>query len=230
MTQSKVARVIDFETTGFEPPAEVCEVGVCNVDVETKYIGDWTSWLCRVNSMPPDVRAIHHISKEECDEFKPFNEGRLYDGAAVIVAHNAEFELKFMSPTIPVICTYKAALRVWPDAPTHSNNGLRYWLQDQGKISPVHEKTMPTHRAGPDAYVTAWLFVALLNEGATGREMVRWTKEPKLLSKCPIGKFRGVKWEDVDAGFLTWMMRQEDMDVDLKWNAKREIDRRNNDQ
>jgi len=228
--QSKVARVVDFETTGFEPPAEVCEVGVCNVDVEAKSIGDWTSWLCKVNSMPPDVRAIHHISKEECEKFKPFSEDGLYDGAAVIVAHNAEFELKFMTPTIPVICTYKSALRVWPNASTHSNNGLRYWLQDQGKIDPNHEKTMPTHRAGPDAYVTAWLLVALLNEGATGREMVQWTKEPKLLSKCPIGKFRGAKWCDVDVGFLTWMLKQADMNVDLKSNAKREIDRRNNDQ
>jgi exodeoxyribonuclease X len=227
LTHSKIIRVVDFETTGSEPPAEVCEVGICDVDIDDRSIGDWKSWLCGVQSMPPDVRAIHHISKEDCEGFPPFNQDTLDDDkVSVFVAHNADFELKFFSTPKPVICTYKCALRVWPDAPTHSNNGLRYWLQDQGKITPDHDNTMPTHRAGPDAYVTAWLFVALLNEGVTGKEMVQWTKEPKKLPKCTIGKFRGVPWSDVDAGFLSWMLRQPDMDADLKWNAMQEINRR----
>ena len=86
--------------------------------------------------------------------------------------------------------------------------------------------TMPSHRAGPDAYVTAWLLVALLNAGATGKQMIAWTKEPKLMPKCPLGKFRGKPWPEVDAGFLGWMLRQADMDADLKWNAQRELLRR----
>lgn len=218
-----IARVIDFETTGLEPPFQVCEVGICDVDVDARTVGDYSSWLCGVDVMPPEVRAIHHIDKSECDGKPIFNDIDLYNGATVMVAHNAEFELKFTKPNIPVICTYKAALRVWPDAPSHSNSVLRYWLQDQGKINPDDEKTHPVHRAGPDTYVTAWLLVALLNDGATGKDMVKWTKEPRLLSKCPIGKFRGVVWSDVELGFLNWMVKQVDMDYDLKWNAMREI-------
>ena len=90
-------------------------------------------------------------------------------------------------------------------------------------IAPNNVRTQAAHRAGPDAYVTAWLVVALMNAGATGKQMVEWTKEPKLLSKCTIGKFRGKPWSDVDAGFLGWMLRQPDMDSDLKWNAAREM-------
>ena len=51
-------------------------------------------------------------------------------------------------------------------------------------------------------------------------------KEPRLLPKCPIGKFRGQPWSEVEAGFLGWMLRQESMEEDLKWNARREIARR----
>lgn len=222
-----IARVIDFETTGFEPPFQVCEVGVCDVDVVNKSVGDYKSWLCGVDVMPAEVRAVHHIKKSECDGLPEFGDGDLYDGATVFVAHNAEFELKFTSPNIPVICTYKCALRMWPDAPSHSNSVLRYWLEDQGKIIPDDTQTQPVHRAGPDAYVTAWLLIALLNDGATGKEMVQWSKEPKLLPKCPIGKFRGMPWSDVDDGFLGWMLKQSDMDADLKWNADRELKRRN---
>ena len=84
---------------------------------------------------------------------------------------------------------------------------------------------MPAHRAGPDAYVTAHILKALLSV-TTGREMVAWTKEPRLLPTCPIGKERGKKWPDVDAGFLKWMTEQATMEEDLKWNARREIERR----
>lgn len=228
-----IIRVIDFETTGTEPPAEIIEVGLCDLDLTEKHVGRETHWLCGAEEISPETRAIHHI--RQCDV-----EGRAkFDGAYVMeqaeiskvsafAAHNSEFEMKWLAPHLrmPMICTYKAALRVWPDAPSHSNGALRYWLEDQGKIALDHQRTQPAHRAGPDAYVTAHILLALFNAGATGREMIAWTKEPRLLPKCPLGKFRGLPWSEVEAGFLGWMLRQPTMEADLKWNAEREIERR----
>lgn len=222
-------RVIDFETTGTEPSdgARVCEVGTCDVEINARKIHPPHSWLCFADQMPPQVRAVHHISLAECANADPFDPATMfYDGLSAIAAHNAEFETKFFDSPVPVICTYKAALRVWPDAPSHSNGALRYWLEDAGKIAPDHALTQPAHRAGPDAYVTAHILLALFNAGATGRDMVQWTKEPRLLPTCPLGKFRGTPWPDVEAGFLGWMLRQPTMEEDLKWNAQREIERR----
>ncbi|MDA3887262.1 MAG: exonuclease domain-containing protein [Allgaiera sp.] len=222
-----VIRVIDFETTGTEPPAEVCEVGLCDFDLEAKRIADPVSWLCGVKEMPPEVRAIHQISMDECDGKPTFDPASLVkDGISAVAAHNSDFETKFFTPTIPMICTYKAALRVWPDAPSHSNGALRYWLEDQGLITPDNALTQPAHRAGPDAYTTAYILMALFNAGHTGRQMIAWTKEPRLLPTCPIGKFRGKPWSEVESGFLGWMLRQPTMEDDLKWNAEREIARR----
>lgn len=223
-----IIRVIDFETTGFEPPdAEVCEVGLCDLDTEARAVADARTWLCGVKAMPPEVRAVHHIRLSDCDGLSPFNAEEMFTGKVdAVAAHNADFELRFFDAKVPVICTYKAALRVWPDAPSHSNGALRYWLEDQGIIAPDHDKTQPAHRAGPDAYTTAHILLALLNAGHTGREMVAWTKEPKMLPSCTIGKFKGKPWSEVEDGFLGWMLRQADMDKDLKWNAQREIARR----
>lgn len=222
-----VIRVIDFETTGTEPPAEVCEVGICDVDLEARRVCAPDNWLCGVKEMPPEVRAIHHISLGECANAPPFDPARMFvEPCDAMAAHNAEFETKFFSPSVPVICTYKAALRVWPEAPSHSNGALRYWLEDQGKIAPEHTLTQPAHRAGPDAYVTAHILLALFDAGHTGREMIAWTKEPRLLPRCPLGKFRDKPWSEVEAGFLGWMLRQPTMEADLKWNAEREIARR----
>lgn len=226
-----IIRVIDFETTGTEPPeAEVCEVGTCDLHLEEKRVEIPRAWLCGVKAMPPEVRAIHHISLAECDGEEPFAVDDMFPHIHgmpdAIAAHNSDFELKFFASPVPVICTYKSALRAWPNAPSHSNGALRYWLEDQGLAAPDHALTQPAHRAGPDAYVTAHILLALFNAGHTGREMVAWTKEPKLLPTCPIGKFRGKPWSEVEGGFLGWMLRQPDMDPDLKWNAEREIARR----
>lgn len=225
-----IIRVIDFEATGTEPPAEVCEVGICDLNLSTKEVLSPFAWICGVTEMPPEVRAIHHISLSECDGKAPFDAGEMFGAAYgtpdAIAAHNAEFETKFFVSPVPVICTYKAALRVWPDAPSHSNGALRYWLEDQGKITPRHDLTQPAHRAGPDAYVTAHILLALFEAGVTGKQMVAWTKEPRLLPRCPLGKFRDKPWSEVEDGFLGWMLRQPTMEADLKWNASREIERR----
>lgn len=223
-----IIRVVDFETTGIEPPeAEVCEVGMCDFRLGERHVGEPKSWLCGVRTMPPEARAIHHISLAECAGKPAFEAEPLTDaGISAIATHNSEFDTKFFVPTVPVICTYKAALRVWPDAPSHSNGALRYWLEDAGKIAPDHALTQPSHRAGPDAYITAHILLALFNAGTTGREMVAWTKEPRLLPTCPLGKFRGKPWSEVEAGFLGWMLRQPTMEPDLQWNARREIERR----
>ncbi len=86
---------------------------------------------------------------------------------------------------------------------------------------------MPPHRAGPDAYVTAHILLALL-QVATVEEMVEWTKEPRLLPRLTFGKYKGKKWSDVevDDGYLRWILRQDDMSEDFKWNAKQELARR----
>lgn len=227
-----IIRVIDFETTGMEPPAEVVEYGYCDLIGEGGVwsVGSPVSRLCGVAAIPPEVRAIHHITMAEVGDAPHFDEAEVHNpdaDVAIIAAHNLDFEDKFIpSRGLPGICTLKAAYRVWPQAPGHSNGTLRYWLEDHGLLTLDHQTAMPPHRAGPDAYVTAHILKALLGV-ATGREMVAWTKEPRVFPTCPIGKdWRGKPWSEIDTGFLQWITRQADMESDIKWNADRELTRR----
>lgn len=229
-----IIRVHDLETNGLAPPAEVLEHAFCDVDNAQ---GEWIVGLPRATlhgcraPLDPVARATHHIYPAELDgkSFFTGKEGQLSKGADAVAAHNWDFEAQWLADGVaplPVICTYKAALRVWPDAPSHSNGALRYWLEDQGLIKLAGSAAQPAHRAGPDAYVTGHILKALLDSGVAGKDMVAWTKQPRLLPTCPIGKERGKKWADVDAGFLDWMCKQPAMEADLKWNARRELDRR----
>lgn len=229
-----IIRIVDLETNGLAPPAEVLQLGVC--DLTKQGDGEWIVGLPSdelfsiLAPLDPAARATHHIRPAEI-EGKPFflPNPKVAHGADAVACHNLDFENQWLAEAfagVASICTYKAALRVWPDAPSHSNGALRYWLEDKGLIKPAWSVTQPPHRAGPDAYVTAWLLKALFEAGATGKDMVAWTKQPRVLPTCPIGKERGKKWPDVDGGFLDWMCKQPTMEADLKWNARREIDRR----
>jgi len=145
----------------------------------------------------------------------------LPDDEPIYVAHNAAFEMGFLAPWLPDaqwLCTYKAALRVWPEAPSHSNQVLRYWLG-------IRVLAGEPHRAGPDTIVTARILLKLL-ERASIEDMLTWTKEPPVIPRITIGEHRGKPWPHVPGDFLEWMLRKGDMDADLKWNARRELDRR----
>lgn len=228
-----IVRVIDMEATGLQLDAKVCEVATCDFDTEALTVAAPRSTLCFVDHMPPDTRAVHHIRAADTIGFPPYDRWIIYEeaaraGVAAFAAHSCDFEERFLLGSIPVVCTYKAALRVWPDAPAHGVFALLYWLEDRGLVDYDRAIAHPPHRAGPDAYATAILLRAIYQAGHDGKDLVRWTIEPRLLPRCPIGNWRGHPWEDCDSGFLHWILgkRGSDMDPDIIWNAEREITRR----
>lgn len=225
-------RLIDFEATGKDEGALVCEVGHTDLDPATLAIGPTEAFLCRVEAMPPDTRAIHHIRAADTADWPPYDRRCLFEHAARAgvtcwAAHSADFEARYLLGSIPLICTYKASLRVWPDAPAHGVFALLYWLEDQGKVELDPARAYPPHRAGPDSYATALLLREVLAEGYGARELFQWTREPALMMRCPIGAWRGHLWAEVETSMLEWIIwKARDLGEDVRWNARREYDRR----
>jgi exodeoxyribonuclease X len=155
-------RIIDLETTGLEPGDEVIEVGAIDLDCDSGEISAFGSQTIRPrNPIPPQASAVHHITDADVagapvweDVWPQFFNA---DGVVAFAAHNASFESRWLSDQVlggkPLACTYKAALRIWADAPGHTNQVLRYWL----KLPLEPDRATPPHRALPDAYVTAHL-------------------------------------------------------------------------
>lgn len=224
-------RVVDFEATGLGTDAQIVEVGFTDLNAATREIGATQSFLCRVAAMPPEVRAVHHIRAEETWAFPPYDRRCLFEEAAragvyAWAAHNASFEERFIAGSLPMFCTYKAALRHWPDAPGHGVFALLYWLEDQGRVTLDLARAYPPHRAGPDSYASAVLLKALLDDGVSGRTLREWSAEPRILPRCPIGKYRDRPWAECDWGFLDWILRTIQDDPDLRFNASLEMERR----
>lgn len=123
-----LVRCIDFETTGMPESegAAICEVGWCDIEVgepgeggrvNLTSIGKPISMYCNPGRpMPPEARAVHHISDKDVQAAVEPSEGlrRLGEGTAdYFIAHNAKFEKAFFPfAAAPWICTYKSALRL----------------------------------------------------------------------------------------------------------------------
>jgi exodeoxyribonuclease X len=149
-------RIIDLETTGINATAHVVEVGSVDL-LPDGIIARAQEHLVKPPCLiPAEAQAVHHITDEDVAHAKPwkvvadafFNRSACSDLVA-FAAHNAAFEKQWLTPAllhgIPLICTYKGAVRLWPQAPRHSNQVLRYWLQLDLDRSIADR----THRAMP---------------------------------------------------------------------------------
>lgn len=220
-------RVIDFETTGEPPDAAVCEVGWC--DVPAADADSYQAFFCNPGRpMPPEARAIHHISDSDVAGAPPATSifRMLMDGADIFCAHNAAFEREFFGGNDrPWICTMKVARRLWPECPRHTNQCLRYWLG----LELEDALSMPPHRAGPDAYVTAQILGEAMKV-ASVEDMIEWTKRPSLLPRITFGKHKGRRWQDVPFDYIEWIAFKSDMDADTKFTAKHHLEARKGEQ
>jgi exodeoxyribonuclease X len=225
-------RVIDLETTGRNASdGGVVEVGWQDLVLD----GGPASMLINPGrKISPETSAIHHIVDEDVAGAPPWHLAaqRILKPEApqrviALAAHRAAFEQRWCLAALtrgtPWICTYKCALRLWPDAPTHSNQGLRYWRRPSGLD---RETGLPAHRAGPDAYVTAHHLRDMLALASLDR-LIAWSAEPALLPRIPYGSHRGRNWRDLDEAALGRILQgQSGNDADLLFSARMERERR----
>jgi exodeoxyribonuclease X len=217
-------RCIDIETTGIDPDTDAV-VEIASVDLLREGgITNSQEVLVRPGiAVPPESSAVHHLIdadlanapllEEVIDRFK---------GAEAYVAHNCDFERSFLGEYLgePTwICTYKCALRVWPDLISHSNQALRYTL---GLINPhgIDRQILNPHRALSDVIVTSAIFEELLKQ-AKWSELVRWSSEPPLLTVLGFGKHRGQRFDAAPRDYLEWIADgQNDLREDVKFSAR----------
>jgi exodeoxyribonuclease X len=132
-------RVIDLETAG-NGPRDVCEIGwqdVIRGDDGRWRFGDerGARFVNPGRPISPGTMAVHHILDEQVAA-APFWKSIAPDilrpegGVIALAAHRAAFEQRFCTPSLTGgadwICTWKCALRVWPELTRFSNQMLRY--------------------------------------------------------------------------------------------------------
>jgi DNA polymerase III epsilon subunit family exonuclease len=160
--------VFDVETTGSKrPPCRVVEIGLCRVRAG-RIVAELETLVNPCAPIPPFISMLTGITDEMVIAAPPFEAvaARLLDfiGSAVLVAHNASFDVSFLNHEIaqlypgrklfnPQLCTVSLARRVVPDLVNH-------------RLPTVAEHfavpLLRRHRAFDDARATAEVFIRLL--------------------------------------------------------------------
>lgn len=219
-------RCIDTETTGMPSDQErahaLVEVGWC--DLTDDFVGNPHGELVNPGRpIPIPARAVHHISDEDvADAISPTEACMiLNDGDHEFVcAHNVDFEKLFVGiGERQWICTYKSALRVWPEAPGHKLAELMYFLEVDKDPDFFKGLAQPLHRAAPDAYVCAFVLRRMLRE-ASLKDILKWSSGPALLHMCFMKKHANKPWSQVaqdDPEYMLWIVNKSDVkDKDIR--------------
>ncbi len=247
-------RVIDLES-GPEPSDisnGIIEFGYVDLVSQNKdLLGNPIDWevaggtgflIDPLAPIPPETSGVHNLidsdvrGKPKWEDVVPplFYRSNPEHDVLAYAAHSIEHETSYIGADLtgdrPWLCTYKIALRLWPECPSHSNGAVRYFLNPEGLD---REKASPTHRAFPDAYVSAFTLREALNLGHSVETLAKWSSEPALLPRCKIGDYRnggkGTPWSEVEGSFLHWIL-SKDFDPNTVHTVRNELEQREVDQ
>ena len=119
----------------------------------------------------------------------------------------------------PGSATWRLARHLWPEAPGHANQVLRYHLRLEVDERLAGEAGIVPHRAAGDALVSAALLVRELEQAPAGADLPAWalglSAKPVLLPVATFGKHRGERWSDVPRDYIEYLAGQPLDDEDL---------------
>ena len=228
-------RVIDTETAGGRMPDDaVIEIGSMDLDLVTGEAGNRMETLVdpEGTSISPGARRVHKIADEELVGAPPFADAVLpFATARTYAAHRASFDKgRLQSPPGTWLCTWKLALRAFPESPAH---GLQSLVRRLG-LKPELPEGSHAHRALYDAVCTVELLrachVALAPRCDGPADFLaraaRVSAEPGLLVRFRFGRHKGMLVREVPTDYLAWMIGEAEMDRDAAFTARSELRRR----
>jgi DNA polymerase III subunit epsilon len=174
--------VLDTETTGFDPNAghRIVEIGAVEMINHLPTGNTYQQYINPERDMPPGAFQVHGISEEFLSDkpvFADIVDGLLeFLGDAVIVAHNADFDMNFLNAELswldkPVIDAARAvdtvtmARRKFPGAQANLDALCRRFQID------ITDRTL--HGALKDARLLAEVYLELLGGRQAGLELAQ---------------------------------------------------------
>jgi exodeoxyribonuclease X len=202
--------VCDTETTGPTPQDKVVELAFVELDADLQVLDRQHSLIDPQRAISASASGVHGITYDmlteqpTLDEFFSVLYGSLLTGNVVFIAHNAQFDLRYLKPYIPTlaaeVCTLRLARKYFPRAENHKLSTLMYEL---GLARGT------THRADGDVDTTVGLLRKIVEvSGKSITQLAEDSAQPEFVAVMPFGKHKGLPVRDVPRGWFTWLLKQ----------------------
>lgn len=164
--------------------------------------------------------ATHHILETDIAEKPSFDTFNMPQGVQYLIGHNIDYDIKAVQKcqpdfTVKGICTLALCRMVWPELP-HTLSAMYYHVMDDLELARKHLRH--AHNAKADIYFTGVILKTLVEQlGIKDMNSLFIMSESARIPKyITFGKHKGTAIKDLDSGYVSWLLKQPDLDPYLR--------------
>lgn len=164
--------------------------------------------------------ATHHILEADIAEKPSFDTFKMPQGVQYLIGHNIDYDIKAIQKcqpdfTVKGICTLALCRMVWPELP-HTLSAMYYHVMDDLELARKHLRH--AHNAKADIYFTGVILKTLVEQlGIKDMNSLFIMSETARIPKyITFGKHKGTAIKDLDSGYVSWLLKQPDLDPYLR--------------
>lgn len=218
------AIIFDTETTGFGDDAKIIEASWVAFDDSPETLLDYAAGVSFCQRYDPGVPsslgalATHHILDSELVGCPPSEIFSLPD-VRYLVGHNVDFDWRMAGrPDVKRICTLALSRMLFPDLDCHNLTAMAYFfLGDDAK-----RQVKNAHSAFCDVQTTRIVLSHLLlytddmGFPKTWDGLWEASERARIPTVMPFGKHKGTPISEVPRDYISWLLRQPDIDEYLR--------------
>ena len=164
--------------------------------------------------------ATHHILETDIAEKPSYDTFKMPQGVQYLIGHNIDYDIKAIQKcqpdfTVKGICTLALCRMVWPELP-HTLSAMYYHVMDDLELARKHLRH--AHNAKADIYFTGVILKTLVEQlGIKDMNSLYIMSETARIPKyITFGKHKGTAIKDLDSGYVSWLLKQPDLDPYLR--------------
>ena len=164
--------------------------------------------------------ATHHILETDIAEKPSFDTFKMPQGVQYLIGHNIDYDITAIQKcqpdfTVKGICTLALCRMVWPELP-HTLSAMYYHVMDDLELARKHLRH--AHNAKADIYFTGVILKTLVEQlGIKDMNSLNIMSETARIPKyITFGKHKGTAIKELDPSYVTWLLRQDDLDPYLR--------------
>ena len=211
------AYIFDTETTGLNEPVIVEAAWLKLGSVKDDVIQIDGHFLQRYfPGKPIEVGALatHHILDEELVDQPPAAQFSLPEDAEYIIGNNVDYDWQIAGkPDVRRICTLALCRSLWPDADSHGQSAMLYYLSDNRSETRMLLKG--AHSAMTDVGNCLRLLYKIreaIGSLESWHDLWLRSEEARIPKIMPFGKHKGMAISQLPLDYKQWLLKQADVD------------------